>query len=851
MISRSVLAGFLLVAGALSASLLFSPPPPSPATVPPAHSTTHPVEPAPSNPPSPPSEIPSEPADPTPAPTTGTLIVDVLTDSGIGAAAELSLHERIPECYGGGPVEDQLRSAIADEAGRAVITEVPVELILWLDVSHPGSVTKGVEVEPLEPGEVRHLPPVSLDPAGHISGVVIDEAGRGIEDARIGFGRLANLISVWESSFDRESSITTDSRGRFEIVDLEPGEKTLLVWAPGFLINQSARFSIEPNETTFVEVQLQLGDSVEGQVVYEDGQPVEGAKVTVGNPDRSHQVTVKAVTDRAGRYRLHGVAPGRLEMEVTHGSLQWDRSFDRVEELPEEVVLSRGGHLRVFLFDEAGRPLSGGSVYARKKDSSGYQSESSDERGIVDFYHLRAGVNVVTSSNYDYDDRKEEVTIRPGETASLRWTLTRISEDPKIVELQLRTVDRSGAPIVGVDVTLAARYDGGRRLDYYEGTTDEDGWVSLEYPADPSPQIWMSKAGWAFEDREFEIPNEGEATLIHELVPEARIDLLVFEGGEPVADVKVELNERSIEPEEGKFSAGQLPAGEVEVIAFLPSGALMSHHVELEEGESRLEEIHFPEPSEVLVQVLVHGRAMDEGELYVSRVEDESSEHHDFYLETSDLEDGEVLMSIHFPGEYRFIYEHTELDISIEENRRIQGPTRVVLQAEGSRLSGQVLTPDGSPLARHHIRFGTSWNNERSRFLDEEGRFVVETFEPGTFAYSVENIPTGLVPYGTFTVAEDVRSKTIVLEPGRWIMVRRTDDMGSDYRGNSWKVYKKLGPRWTTLSASSGDSDWLMVPYGEHTLHVGCRHLKRSAKFQVKDDQDEYEVELMPNEKKE
>jgi hypothetical protein len=85
-------------------------------------------------------------------------------------------------------------------------------------------------------------------------------------------------------------------------VDLPPGER--------------------PREVTVRDLMLELerGGVVLGQVRDDDGQPVVGARVTVG--------PLRARSDGRGEFRLDGVAAGRVRVEAEEGGR---RASDEVE----------------------------------------------------------------------------------------------------------------------------------------------------------------------------------------------------------------------------------------------------------------------------------------------------------------------------------------------------------------------------------------------------------------------------------------------------------------------------------------------------------------------------------------
>jgi hypothetical protein len=122
----------------------------------------------------------------------------------------------------------------------------------------------------------------------------------------------------------RRAAALTDGEGRFSLADVAPGAARLIVSHPEFAkaerdvtIERTARAD-RPFELE--DVDLAEPSAIEGEVVDPAGKPVSGARVGAGVVPAYLPAGAlpegMAVTDRKGRFRLAGVAPGKVDLEA-------------------------------------------------------------------------------------------------------------------------------------------------------------------------------------------------------------------------------------------------------------------------------------------------------------------------------------------------------------------------------------------------------------------------------------------------------------------------------------------------------------------------------------------------------
>jgi hypothetical protein len=126
---------------------------------------------------------------------------------------------------------------------------------------------------------------------------------------------------------------SSDAEGRFRLTNLPPGQYRLLAERSGFVrMEYGARRPLQQGST----INVQGGDAlknlefkllrqavVTGRITDEDGDPVQGAQVSLVRYSfvRGRRQLLPAATGASndlGEYRLFGVAPGKYYLSVTH-----------------------------------------------------------------------------------------------------------------------------------------------------------------------------------------------------------------------------------------------------------------------------------------------------------------------------------------------------------------------------------------------------------------------------------------------------------------------------------------------------------------------------------------------------
>ncbi|MFN0050971.1 MAG: hypothetical protein ACKV0T_02195 [Planctomycetales bacterium] len=176
-------------------------------------------------------------------------------------------------------------------------------------------------------------------PRVSVRGVVVDDRDRPIAGATVSIGDRwqSRKESMEYSPYAPIAEVQTDARGEFEIVDaqsqysetgiLSRGEWDLFVTAAGYGVTGGMIADDQVGKS--IRIQMSNAAQVTGQVVDEQGQPLEGAEVTVSGIARlgwqihrapedylrmRPSVTPPVKTDANGLFELEGLPADRLIM---------------------------------------------------------------------------------------------------------------------------------------------------------------------------------------------------------------------------------------------------------------------------------------------------------------------------------------------------------------------------------------------------------------------------------------------------------------------------------------------------------------------------------------------------------
>ncbi|MFL5357906.1 carboxypeptidase regulatory-like domain-containing protein [Archangium sp.] len=225
-----------------------------------------------------------------------------------------------------------------------------------------------------------------------------------------------DLPSAEEQMMERQGEAppqartTTDSEGRFSLEELE--EDTYALWADGSF-GTVLREDV-PAGSEGVELRVGPGMRFSGHVQDENGNPIEGALVTVllAGPGRYFDT----LSDARGDWRLGTLPVGLYALVVTHAGFlpEYDNVSDELASSELKVTLYRPLRLFGRVLRE-GRPVAGARVRARGNQPE--RETSTDAQGRFTFEGLRPDTYQVSATQAELDAIRS-VLLEPGREAA-------------------------------------------------------------------------------------------------------------------------------------------------------------------------------------------------------------------------------------------------------------------------------------------------------------------------------------------------------------------------------------------------------------------------------------------------
>ncbi len=249
--------------------------------------------------------------------------------------------------------------ARADEAGRFAIPDLPAGARL---------IAFGVE------GFAQGLPTALAEkdadtvlhlgaPQGSLHGLVHTPDGTPLADVRIRIGAVDGETPPVRAR--------TDEEGHFGPIWTGLEELPVLVMATGFE-PWMATVRSNPEEPTWLDVQLTPGWSLSGQVLNADGAPAAGVTVRAVAEDRP---TTDVLAGPDGRFLLECLPAGPVTLHVDGDGENWRDLDEPVQGFPgqeqsRDLERQPFGRIVVTVHDDRGEPLSGWVVRATPLHSS-------------------------------------------------------------------------------------------------------------------------------------------------------------------------------------------------------------------------------------------------------------------------------------------------------------------------------------------------------------------------------------------------------------------------------------------------------------------------------------------------
>ncbi|HEX2252632.1 MAG TPA: carboxypeptidase regulatory-like domain-containing protein, partial [Thermoanaerobaculia bacterium] len=667
-----------------------------------------------------------------------------------------------------------LARTVSGAAGRFVLTGLSPGTALEITASHPGHLAASLRTTAPAVGSAAAPLRLVLPPGRAAVGRVLDTAERPVAAAEV--AAWPSVPAAARGPMAPIVRAVSDEAGRFEISGLPATRVDLEARAPGFAPLVVRGVEVPSDGAQPVDLGtlvLEPGAVLAGRVTGRGGAPLPGAEVRMMlGDDRPPAVVAaalaaeppRAVTDRAGRFRLPDLPSGRrVHLLVTAaGHLPVELPGVPVPpSVPVEVELEAAARLAGRLEEADGQPVAGGAVLLRsahppRGTSGAWQPRPvaeavSDGEGHFRFEDVAAGSAVleVTAPGYVRPE-PVPVEIAAGPHDEEPSELVVVLTPGARVEGTVR--DEGGEPVAEVPVRV------GRVRD----TTDAEGRFRLDGVEPGRRMLVAAHLEYDRLVREVEVEPAG-----------SRFDLVLTGGwpvsgrvvdqdGAPVPGAEVRLTGdpaggemrlyRATSDGEGEFRFPRVVDGRYALTAAAAGFAAERRTEGPRVSGAPVEELEIVLAPGTEVEGRLLGLEFDAVATAAVSAEGEGGErigtvNHEGRFRVTDLGPGVWRLRARAPGG-----RQAEARLVVEPGvRRLHRDLRF----EGFALAGQV-THGGEPVAGASVSaLGRDTGTERSEATDWEGRFVLENLPPGHYLLSVASPRDGLLDNRELDLAAD------------------------------------------------------------------------------------------------
>ncbi|HMS15239.1 MAG TPA: carboxypeptidase-like regulatory domain-containing protein [Planctomycetota bacterium] len=406
---------------------------------------------------------------------TGSLLVRVTADSSgellSAATASLTTKDGFSVSEG-----------TTDASGTALLEDIPAGTLIAA-VDHPEFASVLPEEVKIHPGQVTHLEMVLL-PGRTVRGVVQSiRENLPIADATVKAGARIAI---------------TDAAGAYELKGLSQDAVTVTASAPGYRVSTTSINLKGTRASAIRNFTLLRGARIEGTLVNETGDAVEGASMRLlMSWDQSlsdywpvqHADRGPVVTDEQGRFAFDGCAVedwGHLRISASHAD-HGDALSDVIPMAKPETLtvvaltIYMQGMINGEVKDQDGKAVISAAVELKRTDSvAGRKREyelRTDGAGAFSFEGLAEGYYYLKVTKEGCSTVvRHNLHVRRGAVVPLVAVVMEVG-----MEVRCRAKDNAGNPVQGARITV--RSPKGAQS---QGTTDVDGLaVITDAPSGP------------------------------------------------------------------------------------------------------------------------------------------------------------------------------------------------------------------------------------------------------------------------------------------------------------------------------------------------------------------------------
>ncbi len=588
----------------------------------------------------------------------------------------------------------------------------------------------GIEVQDAA-GRVD-LGTITLSPEAVIEGQVTDPRGTPVAGARIetrtdGFGTVANSFEIGRSR--PRQPLETGPDGRFRVGGLSPGTKVRVsAAAKGYA--EAVIEGIEVPPPAPLRLELRPLGKLSGRVVDPAGEPVAGAFVRAdeGRPG-SRRPRGGGATDDQGRFQID-LEPGPVELSARAEGYKTGTWRGEVPERgaagPAEIRLERGATLEGRVLDADGNPVGGArvSTSAGAPDFMGglgwmgRSGSRSDGDGRYRLSGLETGVHEVRATTED-DTAETSVRFEVQPGANRLDLILRAG-----VEVSGHVRDDAGLPIAGAEMELFSMPGG-----VLHTLSAADGSFRFTHVPDGSHRLTARKRGLAPAHQELEVAGQPLPGLDIRLAAGGTITgrLLGLSPGD-LEGIRIDAlgeteGRTGVVHQDGTYRVRELAPGEWTVGATLASGRSARGEVRLEPGMTEaILDLDLGGHLNLSGVLRIDGAPVPGAMLYLSaaqRVEGAGGQ-------STTASDGSFRMTRLEPGTYTLSVHQMHTRTSMDRTVELAADQEVALEIATGTVQGQVLSPDGAPVALARLfLIGThgEWSVHSSAHTDGRGRF--------------------------------------------------------------------------------------------------------------------------------
>lgn len=183
-------------------------------------------------------------------------------------------------------------------------------------------------------------PDLVLRRGSGLTGYVRDVGNNPVPDAELLLDSAYGMN--WEADNPDRLVAKSDSTGFYEFKNVPQGPRNLMVRADGYGVQvrtgNDLQFKGEPSDTREIDLTLEPGLPIHGQVLDPEGMGVPGAKVSAVHFQNQTTSRGEAVTDELGRFRIENLRDGSYIMMVQAPGFSQER-MNRVPAGKVDVII--------------------------------------------------------------------------------------------------------------------------------------------------------------------------------------------------------------------------------------------------------------------------------------------------------------------------------------------------------------------------------------------------------------------------------------------------------------------------------------------------------------------------------